>query len=121
MELYEPLKLHEILKNCLLAVASRYPKSVVEINEAVFGRQSFWTEAGTPLRLLELLQSHAPQILEAPAYVVVDMQDSVIYLVEQSEETPAFWIYCGGCTPEQREKQGQAASHTTTLPVLTTS
>lgn len=115
------MKLHEILKICLLALASRYPESVVEINEAVCSRQSFWAEACTPLRLLELLQGNAPELLQAPACVEVDAAESVIYLVEKSEETPAFWIYCGGCTPSQRKKRWQSASHASTLPALATS
>jgi hypothetical protein len=103
------MKLHEVLKICLLSLATRYPESVVVINEVVVGRQSFWAEAKDPLRLLELLGSHAPHLLQAPACLVIDAGESVIYLVEQSEETPAFWIYCGGCTPSQRQKQMQRA------------
>lgn len=103
------MKLHEPLKVCLLSLASRYPQSVVEINEAVLGHLSFWTEACSPLRLLEVLESYTPQLLQAPACIEVDAAQSVIYLVGPSEETPAFWIYCGGCTPSQREQQMQTA------------
>ena len=99
------MKLHEILKICLLALESRYPKCVVDINEAVLGHQRFWVEACTPLQVLELLQLHTPQLLDAHACLVVDTEQSAIYLVEQSEEMPVFWVYCGGCTPSQRAKQ----------------
>jgi hypothetical protein len=102
------MKLNEIVKICLLALASRYPESVVEINEAVFGHQSFWTEACTPIHLLELLQTNVPQLLYAPACLVLDAQKSAIYLVEQSQDTPAFWVYRGGYTPTQRAKHQQA-------------
>ena len=105
----EKMKLHEPLKVCLLSLVSRYPQSVIEINEAVLGHQSFWTEACSPLCLLELLDSHAPHLLQAPTCIEVDAAHSIIYLVGQSEETPAFWIYCGGGTPSQREKQTQTA------------
>lgn len=103
------MKLHEPLKVCLLSLASRYPHSVVEINEAILGHQSFWTEACSPLSLLKLLDSHAPHLLQAPACIEADAAQSVIYLVGQSEETPAFWIYCGGYTPSQRKKQTRMA------------
>ena len=103
------MKLHEPLKVCLLSLASRYPQSVVEINEAVLGHQNFWTEACRPLCLLALLESHAPHLLQVPALIEVYAAQSVVHLVGHSEETPAFWIYCGGCTPSQREKQTQTA------------
>ena len=101
------MKLHEILKLCLLALGSRYPESVVEINETVLGHQSFWAEACTPLEMLEVLQQHAPWLLHIPACLVIDAEQSAIYLVEQSEEVPALWVYCGGCSPSQRAKQLQ--------------
>lgn len=102
---------NEILKICLLAVASRYPESVVDVNEILLGHHNFWTDACPPLQLLELLQIRAPELLRAPARLVMNQHESVIYLVEQSQETPAFWIYCGGRTPSQRrERQLQAVS-----------
>jgi hypothetical protein len=95
------MQLNELLKICLLALASRYPDSVVEINEAVLGQQSYRSEACSPLRLIELLQINAPQVLISPASVVIDAQKSEIYLIEQSEEIPAFWIYCEGFLPSE--------------------
>ncbi len=86
------MKLHENLQICLLAIASRYPESTLDINEEVLGPQSFQTKKCTPSDLLELLQSHAPQLLHAPAQLVVDAQEGAIYLVEQSQQTPAFWL-----------------------------
>jgi Trehalase-like, N-terminal len=50
-----------------------------------------------------------PQLLQAPACIVVDAAESVIYLVEHFEETPALWIYCEGGTSSQREQQMQRA------------
>lgn len=91
------MQLNELLKICLLALASRYPDSTVDINEAVLGKQSYWSEACSPLRLIELLQINAPEVLIAPASLVIDAQESEIYLIERSEEIPAFWIYCEGC------------------------
>jgi hypothetical protein len=101
------MKLYEMLKLCLLALDSRYPQSEVEINETVLGHQRSWIEACTPVEMLEVLQQYAPQLLYMPACLVIDAEQSAIYLVEQSEEAPAFWVYCGGCTPSQRAKELQ--------------
>jgi hypothetical protein len=72
------MKLNEIFKICLLALASRYPTSIVDINETVLGHLSFWSEACSPLRLIELLQINAPQLLDAHACLVIDQQKSEI-------------------------------------------
>jgi hypothetical protein len=86
------MKLNENLQICLLAIASRYPDSMLDINQGVLGPQSFQTEKCSSLDLMERLQSHAPQLLHTPAQLVVDAQERAIYLVEQSQQTPAFWI-----------------------------
>ncbi len=86
------MKLNENLQICLLAIVNRYPESMLDINQEVLGPQSFQTEKCTPLDLMERLQSDAPQMLHAPAQLVVDAQERAIYLVEQSQQTPAFWI-----------------------------
>ncbi len=95
------MKLHENLWICLLAVASRYPESMLDINEEALGPQSFQTQQCTPAELMERLQSHAPQLLQTPAQLVVDAQESVIYLAEQSQQVPAFWIRYRECTQEE--------------------
>ncbi len=86
------MKLNENLQICLLAIVNRYPESMLDINQEVLGPQSFQTEKCTPLDLMERLQSDAPQMLHAPAQLVVDAQERAIYLVEQSQQTLAFWI-----------------------------
>lgn len=99
------MKLHEMLKICLLALESRYPECVVEVNENLLGHPGFWGEACVPTEMLELLRLKAPQLLLAPACLVIEPGQSAIYLVERSEEDPAFEVYCGGCTLSQRAKQ----------------
>ncbi len=86
------MKLHENLRICLLAIASRYPESMLDINEEVLRPQSLQTQQCTPVELMERLQSHAPQLLQTPAQLVLDVQESAIHLVEQSQQTPAFWL-----------------------------
>lgn len=103
------MKLNENLKICLLALESRHPKSLVEINEAVLGQLSFLTGACTPSSVVELLEINAPHLLHALACLVIDAQRGEIYLVEQSQEVPAFWISCVGCLPSHQEKQMQRA------------
>ena len=103
------MKLNEKLKICLLALESRHPKSLVEINEAVLGHLSFLPGARTPSVAVELLEINAQHLLHAPACLVIDAQRCEIYLVEQSQETPAFWIYCEGCPSSRLEKQMQRA------------
>jgi hypothetical protein len=95
------MKLNENLQICLLATASRYPTSTMNINEEVIGPQCPRTGECTPSGLLELLQSNTPQMLSAPAQLVVDAQESVIYLVEQSQQVPAFWIHRRERTQEE--------------------
>ncbi len=84
------MKLHENLQICLLAIAARYPESTLDFNKEVLGPQSFQTQRCTPVELMERLQSHAPQLLHAPAQLVVDAQECAIYLVEQSQHTLRF-------------------------------
>lgn len=93
------MHLNETLKNCLFALESRYPECVVDGNEAVPGHTDFQVRACSPLHLIELLQVHSPQVLQAPACLVIDAQQSVIYLLEQPQEIPAFWIHCKGVVP----------------------
>ena len=99
------MELHELLNICLLALESRHPACVVEVNETLLGGPDWWGEASGPGEMREVLRQRAPHLLLAPARLVVDAAQSAIYLVERSEEEPAFWVYCGGCTPAQRARQ----------------
>jgi len=98
------MHLNEQLKICLLALACRYPKSVIEIDEMVLGHHVCQIDAFAPELELEWLQVYAPQLLQSPAYLVIDPQQSAVYLLELSRDIPAFWIYCDGCSPAQRKK-----------------
>lgn len=103
------LKLHEILKNCLWALDSRYPDSVVSINEAVLDHQGFLADTCSPVHMIELLRIHAPQVLDAPACLVINAQECSIYLLEHSPEIPAFWISYGRSVSSQRKATYLAA------------
>jgi hypothetical protein len=99
------MELHERLNLCLLALESRHPTCVVEVNETLLGHPGSWGEACVPTEMREALRLRAPHLLLAPARLVIDPVQSAIYLIERSEEEPAFWVYCGGCTPAQRARQ----------------
>jgi Ala-tRNA(Pro) deacylase len=92
------MQLDEILKNCLLALASRYPESMVSRNEAMLDHDNFLAQTYLPLQILALLQVHAPQVLNAPARLVLEEGEHAIYLLDRSEHTPVFRIRCGKST-----------------------
>lgn len=96
------MQIDDRLQICLLALASRYPDHVVDINEAVLGPQSFGAEGWTSLDVIEMLESARPDLLQAMAQLVVDTQKSEIYLYEQSMQLPAFVIHCRGKLPSYR-------------------
>ncbi len=93
------MELHEICNLCLLALESRYPNCVLEMNGRLLGRSGCWEKACTPGEISTRLRLYAPHILRSPALLVIDSAQSEIYLVEESEEEPAFRVYCGGRTP----------------------
>ena len=130
------MRLNDLLKICLRAVASRYPHCVVEIDQTLLTfllqhpqtepsdkenlilpdasaemsntnrmmldvSSSFapgtWEEDCSAERALQLLQRYAPDLLEIPARVVIGTRqpESIIYIVDQYGERPAFRLYCG--------------------------
>ena len=99
------LKLNEILKNCLWSLDKRYPRSIVAINDIVYSLQISQANVCSPTQMFEMLHIHAPRVLEAPACLVINAQESAIYLLEESQEIPAFWISCGRRIPLQRQSR----------------
>jgi len=89
------LRLSEKLQICLLAFASRYPRHRVTINEELLGPQTLGAEGWKATDLIELLQHTTPELLQAPARLEVTAQRKGIYLLDRSEEIPAFRVYCG--------------------------
>jgi hypothetical protein len=105
------LRLTEKLQICLLAFASRYPNHSVIMNEEILGLQTLGTAEWKAAALIELLEHTSPQLLQEKARLEVTDQQKGIYLLERSEEVPAFWIYCdeiGEKLPAYRE--GMATS-----------
>jgi hypothetical protein len=100
------MQLNDSLQVCLLAVDSRYPEHVVDINEAVLGPQSRGAEGWTSQEVIEMLEDAAPELLQAMAQLVIDTQKTEIYLIEHSEEIPAILVHCRGRLPRTRRKTG---------------
>lgn len=93
------MQLNDLLKICLLALESRYPYGLVDINEAILGPQSVPAEGWVPSELIVFFERTAPDILYAPAYLVITDQEAAIYLCDRHEDTPAFWVHCHGKMP----------------------
>ncbi len=91
------LRLNENLQICLLALASRYPSHILDINEELLGPQSLGAEGWRASDIIELFQSTAPQMLQARACLEVNAERIGIYLLESSFEMRAFWVHCGEC------------------------
>jgi hypothetical protein len=95
----EHMQLNDTLQICLLALASRYPQHVVDINEDLLGPQLLGADGWSSLDVIEMLEHTAPDLLQAMAKLVVDTQKSEIYLIEHGEEIPAILVHCRGKVP----------------------
>ncbi len=93
------MQLNDRLQICLLALASRYPDHIVDINEAVLGTQPFEAAGWMAQDMIELFQQTTPELLQAMAHLVVDPQKSEIYLTEYCRILPAFLVHCRGRLP----------------------
>jgi hypothetical protein len=93
------MELYDTLQICLLALASRYPNHVVDINETILGRQELGAAGWLAFDMIEHLAAARPKLLGAMAHMVVDPQKSEIYLLDYTEEQPAFIVHCRGKIP----------------------
>ncbi len=96
------MQLNERLEICLLALASRYPDHVVDINEAVLGPQPFGADGWTSHDMIELLQHTQPALLHAKAHLIITTQSSEVYLPDYSEQDPAIIVHCRGKIPTSK-------------------
>ena len=87
------MKLNETLHNCLIAIASRYPDYIVDIDEALWGDQCAKFQAETASELLEQLQASAPELLHASTFVECDTYRCELRVVDLSEERPALLFH----------------------------
>ena len=96
------MQLNDSLRICLLALASRYPDHIVDMNEDVLGTQSFGAEGWLVLDVIDLLEQTTPELLQVMARIVVNPQKCEIYLLDHSEQVPAVVIHCRGKIPSGR-------------------
>jgi hypothetical protein len=93
------MQLNERLEICLLALANRYTNLVVDINEDVLGPQALGADGWTAHDMIEYLHLTQPVLLNTEADLIINTQESVIYLAEYSICTPALHIHCRGKLP----------------------
>lgn len=91
------LKLHEPLRICLLALISRYPDCLIAMNQELLDLAGSWQGVQTAQGVLQELEAHTPELLDAPACLLIDDQQaqSALYLLDRSRQNPAFFLYCG--------------------------
>lgn len=99
------MKLIDKLRICLLALESRYPGHVVDINPTVLGVQHTGAVCWPAQDIVEYLELAAPHLLNETASLVIDIQRSEIFLLERSEESPAFIVHCRGRVPGRRSSR----------------
>ena len=93
------MELYDTLQICLLALASRYPEHVVDMNETVVGQQELGAGGWLAFDMIEHLATIHPELLDATAHIIVNPQKSEIYLLDYAEEQPAFIVHCRGKIP----------------------
>ncbi len=87
------MKLNGTLQNCLMAVGSRYPQYIVDIDVDIWGDQCAKLNAETALELLEQLQASASELLHTSALVECDTYRCELRVVDLSEERPALLFH----------------------------
>jgi hypothetical protein len=105
------MKLHENLQLCLLALASRFPDDIVEVDEAVLDLHISAPDGLTPQDMIEVLYRTNPQLLQTEACLVMNAQESTIYLLACSERMPAFWIHCPASVSSHEGIRAKSVSH----------
>jgi hypothetical protein len=93
------MQLNERLEICLLALASRHPRHVVDINEDVLGTQPLGAAGWNAHDIIELLRLTHPALLYIEADLVINTQECAIYLHTYATQTPALHVHCRGKLP----------------------
>jgi hypothetical protein len=93
------MRLNDILRICLLSLASRYPIHTVDFDDNVIDLPEIETRGWTAQEMIAFLDSCAPELLQAPALLLVDESNCEIFLPMYSEDRPAMHIHCRGKIP----------------------
>lgn len=97
------MRLNDILRICLLSVASRYPVHTVDFDDYVVDLPATETKGWTAQEMIEFLDIYAPELLQASAILVVDECNCEIFLPMYSEDQPAIHVHCRGKIPAPHE------------------
>jgi hypothetical protein len=112
------MQLTERLEICLLALSNRYADLVIDLNEEVLGPQSLGAGGWTAHDMIEYLHLTHPALLSTQADLIINTQESAIYLSAYSTCAPALHIHCRGKLPSLRgnvETRQQAAKQLYTV------
>jgi hypothetical protein len=93
------MHLNDILRICLLSLSSRYPVHTVDFDDGVFTLPEIEAKGWTAQEMIEFLDYYEPQLLEAPASLLVDDCNCGIFLPMYSEDQPAIHVHCRGRIP----------------------
>ena len=104
------MQLEDRLKICLLALESRYPEHVIDVNQEVLALSGDSAQGWSAGEIIGYLEQTNPAMLHKMARLVIDLQCSEIYLAEQSEAAPSFIVHCRGKLPSRRKKRALSAS-----------
>ena len=96
------MQLEDRLKICLLALESRYPEHDVDVNQELLALSGDSAQGWTAGEIIGYLEQTNPTILHKMARLVIDLQCSEIYLIEQPEAAPTFIVHCRGKIPSRR-------------------
>jgi hypothetical protein len=117
------MHLNDILRICLLSLASRYPIHTVDFDDNIMDIPEIETKGWTAQEMIEFLDTCAPDLLQAPACLLVDECNCEIFLPMYSEDRPAIHIHCRGKIPaphrhsiDKRRKMQPGASITRMRP-----
>ncbi|MBA2680048.1 MAG: hypothetical protein H0U76_16830 [Ktedonobacteraceae bacterium] len=96
------MQLEDRLKICLLALESRYPEHVIDVNRELLALSGAGDSGWSASEVVEYLERTNATMLTRMARLIIDPQCSEIYLLGQSE--PAFVVHCRGKIPSRHEK-----------------
>lgn len=99
------MQLEDRLKICLLALESRYPEHVVDVNQEFLALSNDSARGWSAGEIIGYLEQTNPALLYKMARLVIDLQCSEIYLLEKPEEVPAFIVHCRGKIPSRRKRR----------------
>lgn len=97
------MQLHDTLQVCLYALESWHPKHLLKSNRPLLGDLAFCSHCQTTSEVITWLQERAPAFLDKQAHLIIDAQQSAIYLAGVSEKIPAYWIHYRGKMPAHTE------------------